>query len=739
MVLAAQVFVNSTYGDKIGMTVDEDGQTGWDTMYALTRALQWELGITTLASNFGPGTLSALTAQYPVLNSETVPSSDFCKIIQSAMYCKGYDGGSLDGTYSARVEAGITQIKTDMGVIGTNPGGDLTPKVFKAMLNMDAYVTVNSGSPDVRYVQQWLNGRYADRQDYFIIPCDGHNSRDVSKALLLAVQYELGMADGVANGVFGPGTQAGLKSHTLSQGSTGDWVALFTGSMLLAGRSVAFTSTFDAALASGVRTFQSFSALPVTGNADFPTWASLLISYGDQSRHGSACDCVTKITSAKAATLQAQGITHVGRYLTNPSPTSLPEKAIQPGELQTLADNGFHVFPIYQTYGRGAEDFDYANGRAAGQAAVNAAYDHGFKEGTRIYFAVDFDALDQDITESVLPHFKGIEDALADNGNAFQVGIYGPRNVCSRVAAAGHSTASFVSDMSSGFSGNFGYTLPDDWAFDQFVTRSVGSGDGSISIDVDVVSGRDNGQASFNTPAAQVQDSLFDQSYFPQLLADVQSYMESIGFAEDDGKIYTTTECLSTIIAADVAVSNTARAYSMRKALIQTTAFWEFKHYGNEDLVKDAGVWLYHNGYIPDWAPDVAISAFRDSSTGVAQMFGVTGVLAWNNSINTGLVVGETKDPNSDGDIFSVWDQIRTDNDFAVTSVGHAHIWAADGKPGSVDAEEAMGRRPCLDYTDSEIYEVLRRYQGNAEPAFTDAYHRMPLYYIFEKYNRMMR
>ncbi|WP_370531776.1 hypothetical protein [Streptomyces venezuelae] len=33
--------------------------------------------------------------------------------------------------------------------------------------------------------------------------------------MLLAVQYELGMADGVANGAFGPGTQAGLKNHTL--------------------------------------------------------------------------------------------------------------------------------------------------------------------------------------------------------------------------------------------------------------------------------------------------------------------------------------------------------------------------------------------------------------------------------------------------------------------------------------------------------------------------------------------
>ncbi|MDT0346448.1 glycoside hydrolase domain-containing protein [Streptomyces litchfieldiae] len=336
-------------------------------------------------------------------------------------------------------------------------------------------------------------------------------------------------------------------------------------------------------------------------------------------------------------------------------------------------------------------------------------------------------------------YFKGIEDAMADNGNAYEVGVYGPRNVCTRVGQAGHSTASFVSDMSSAFSGNFGYSLPTDWAYDQIVTRTIGSGDGAINIDVNIASGRDTGQASFNPPAAQTPDVLFDISYWTRLLADVQSYMESIGFAEDDERMYTTTQCLETIIARDVAVSNTARAYGMRKALIQTSAFWEFRHYKNEDLITDAGVWLYHNGHIPDWAQGLpGVSRLRDSSTGVAQMYGFVGILAWNNSINTGLVTGTPKNPASDADIFTVWDMLRTDNDFALTSVGHAHIWAADGKPGG-DEEQPMERRPRLDYTESEIYEVLRRYQGPEEPAFTDARKRMALYYIFEKYNRISR
>ncbi|MET8702883.1 hypothetical protein ABZW10_29090 [Kitasatospora sp. NPDC004723] len=40
---------------------------------------------------------------------------------------------------------------------------------------------------------------------------------------------------------------------------------------------------------------------------------------------------------------------------------------------------------------------------------------------------------------------------------------------------------------------------------------------------------------------------------------------------------------------------------------------------------------------------------------------------------------------------------------------------------------------------DEEIYDVLRRYQGPAEPAFSEARKRMGLYYVMEKYNSISR
>ncbi|GAA0378095.1 glycoside hydrolase domain-containing protein [Streptomyces blastmyceticus] len=734
MVRKAQKFINTTYANVSGVTkVEENGKPGWANMFALTRALQYEVGISTLSDTFGPGTMAAITAKWPAISHAISLPENVIKIIQSALYCKGYDGGDIDGKFNTRTQTSLGKIKGDMGVTdyyGT--GSVIDAKALKAMLNMDAYVTVNSGSDAIRGVQQWLNGRYVKRKDFFIIPCDGHNSRDVSKSMLFAVQYELGMADGVANGVFGSGTQAGLRDHTLSAPSQGTWVSLFQAAMTLNKRPVAFDGVFDGPLGNVVREFQRFANLPVTGNGDFSTWASLLVSYGDQSRKGEACDGVTRITPARAAALKAEGITYVGRYLINPSTTSLPEKAIQPGELQTIADAGLRCFPIYQTFGRDADGFNYIAGRAAGQAAVNAALDHGFKSGTRIFFAVDFDALDHEVTSNVLPHFKGIQDAIADDGNRYKIGVYGPRNVCTRVAEAGHSSASFVSDMSSGFSGNYGYPLPEDWAYDQIVTRTIGSADGKIEIDNNVASGRDTGQGSFDRPRGTKPDTRLDSSFLKAMMDDVGKYMESLGYPSDGGtRTYQHWKCFqSTIVDHDELITSLSNKYNMRKALIQTSAYWEMRHIDPLDEAAWVAVIAAYN---------TTGKYIRDTSTGIAKQRAVTLVGAWNNGLRKGYVSGRPiLDVSKDDDKYSIWKKAHDDEEFDITSVCVVHMWDIDGKPGGDDDSPAM-RSPRLDYTEAEIYDILRRYQGPAEPAFSEAKKRLGLYYVMEKYNSISR
>ncbi|MBB5117982.1 hypothetical protein AF335_09800 [Streptomyces eurocidicus] len=738
MVLRAQKFVNSVYGARIGMRVTEDGRTSWNTMYALTRALQYELGIPELSNSFGSTTLSKIAEKYGKLDETTIPSADFCRIIQSALYCKGYDGGDINGTYHSRVKAAVTKLNQNMGVDGTYPGSSLWPKVVKGLFNMDAYVSVNNGSETIRSIQQWLNGRYVLRKDYYIIPCDGHHSRDVAKSMLFALQYELGMADGVANGAFGPGTQAGLKSHTLSTGSSGVWVQLFTAAMVLNKRPVSFSTSFTSSLADSVTAFQAFMNLAANGQADFQTWSSLLVSYGDQTRQGAACDGVTKVTPARAQALKDAGYKYIGRYLYNPSTTSLPEKEIQPGELATIQQYGLRCFPIYQTWARSVDYYSVAQGVTDCMNAAFKAEEHGFKPGSRIYFAVDYDAVDDEVTSYILPYFRSVRDEMVKLGSPYKVGVYGPRNACSRISAEGYADTSFVSDMSSGFSGNLGYTMPENWAFDQIVTKTIGSGDSKIEIDNNIASGRDTGQGDFYPAASQKLDIGFNLSYWAALLKEADEYMASIGRPGGTGYVYTRQQCLETIMTADAAISSASRRYRMRKALIQTSAFWEFCHYSYKDVVEDAGVVMYHTGKIPDWGKDLpGVVRLVDSSTGVAKVSGRTCILSRNNSIRAGLLEGDILDATSERDRWAMWQKVNQDNVFNLSTVPHLHIWAADGKGG--DHAENPIRRPALDYTDTETFEILRRYQGFGDQAVADAKLRMPLYAIFEKYNRIIR
>ncbi|MGV9553563.1 glycoside hydrolase domain-containing protein, partial [Streptomyces ardesiacus] len=398
---------------------------------------------------------------------------------------------------------------------------------------------------------------------------------------------------------------------------------------------------------------------------------------------------------------------------------------------------GLRCFPIYQTWARSVDYYSPEQGVTDCMTASYKAEEHGFKPGARIYFAVDYDAVDDEVTSYILPYFRSVRDEMNRLGSPYKIGVYGPRNACSRISAAGYADASFVSDMSSGFSGNLGYPMPENWSFDQIVTKTVGSGDGQIEIDNNIASGRDTGQGDFYPTPSEKLDIGFDIDLLPALLQEIEAYMASIGKPGGE-RIYTLRECLETIISHDAAITSGARRYRMRKALIQTSAFWEFCHYSIKDMTEDAGVNLYHTGIIPDWAKDFpVVNRLVDSSTGIAKISGRTCILARNNSIRAGLLEGTLLDATSDNDRWAMWQKVNQDNVFNLSTVPHMHIWGADGKAG--DHAETPIRRPALDYDETEIYEVLRRYQGFGTEAEAHAKERMPLYAIFEKYNLAIR
>lgn len=98
MVLQTQQWLNKTYGnDPRFKKINPDGRTGWPTIYALTRALQIELGIQSTADNFGPSTQRLFKKRYPngvrQQAAADKSTSNVYSIIQGALWCKGYSTG----------------------------------------------------------------------------------------------------------------------------------------------------------------------------------------------------------------------------------------------------------------------------------------------------------------------------------------------------------------------------------------------------------------------------------------------------------------------------------------------------------------------------------------------------------------------------------------------------------------------------------------------------------------------
>lgn len=533
MVYLTQVWLNQEYGDVPGFgEVEVNGKTGWDTVYGLLRALQHELGITDLANNFG-STTERLYSQNPLHRQDGVTNRKFA-ILQGALWCKGYSPGyhlreNADGTvefdevFDAGVEAAIIELKQDAGL--TNPDGVVTTNVMKALMSMDSFKLLTSygGDTKVRTMQQKLNRKYEEYTG--LNPCDGVYGRNTNKALIYALQAEEGLPTSVANGNFGvttklccpeipyarnskaarryPGTSSG-SYYTSSQISA--LTELLQFALYVNGFGDGVTDgVFDSATKSAIRAFQKEYAINQSGVADKSTWLSLFISCGDTSRTAKAADCATILTAPTAKSLYDNGYRYIGRYLTGTYNGGI-SKALTVEEANIIFDAGLNFFPIYQTSARSQEYFTEEQGEEDAYAAIEAASKLGIPKNTIIYFAVDFDAMDYQITSNVIPYFKNVHRVMSDS--IYQTGIYGTRNACTRVSEMGYACSSFVGDMSTGFSGNLGYSMPKNWAFDQFVTTTIGSGAGRLEIDKDGFSGKDHGVSSLDSSISNEKNHL---------------------------------------------------------------------------------------------------------------------------------------------------------------------------------------------------------------------------------------
>ncbi len=501
MVLLTQKWLNTTYNGRHGYeTIPENGKTGWTTVHALTRALQIELGIAEPADNFGDQTKNKFSTLEPGMVGNQI------YILQGALWCKGIGPGSWTGIFNDDTAETIMNFKADAGISSDTASVDST--IMDALLDMSAFVLVPGGNSRIRTIQQNLNHDYLAYTG--LQPCDGLYGRQTNTALIYALQAEEGLSPSVANGAFGPSTTS--KCPTLQPGdSRKAFVRILQYALCVNDfYNGAFDGIYSESVKSAVKSFQSFMVLPETGIANMTTIKGLLSSAGDTNRDALACDTATRLTASTAQVLKRAGFSYVGRYLTGTVGGST-SKALTRQELNYIFDAGLNAFPIYEDFPKdgGINYFNETQGVFDAISAINAAVQLGLPEGTIIYFAVDADALDGEITSNIIPYFSGLKKRFtSDNYPNYRIGVYGTRNVCSRVTEAGYAVKSFVSDMSTGWSGNLGFKMPSNWSYDQFRTITVGNATlGFVEVDMDGYSDRDKGinyvKESVNTTPTQ--------------------------------------------------------------------------------------------------------------------------------------------------------------------------------------------------------------------------------------------
>ena len=482
MVSAAQKWMNATYGnDSRYNRVSENGITGWGTINGLIRALQIELGIQSTADNFGSGTQSSFKAKYPngiaIQDESQLPTSEsnVYAIIQCALWCKGYPAvyGDITLHYFSDAAAGVIKMQQDAGANRTD--GVVTLNTMMALLSMNQYVKVSGGTDLIRSIQQEINQGY---EEYVgLSPCDGLYGREMNKALIKVLQAIENIPASGATGTFGPTTKA---SCPIIPGSGSDdeakAIKLFRWALCCNGYEVGITSgAWDTILTNTTTEFQGDMALSKTGKGDLNTWMSLLLSSGNPDRDATVCDTRFEITKDRITWLKNKQYNTVGRYISGGS-----FKELRSAEPKEIVESGLGFFPIFQESTTDLSYFTEEKGKRDAMVAAINATKLGIPQGTVIYFAVDTDPQDADIKVYIVPYFRGLVFGMTlvyanTSLEFYEIGIYGTRNACIQVADAGYTASSFVSDMSTGFSGNMGFKMPENWNYDQFFEETYAS------------------------------------------------------------------------------------------------------------------------------------------------------------------------------------------------------------------------------------------------------------------------
>ena len=185
------------------------------------------------------------------------------------------------------------------------------------------------------------------------------------------------------------------------------------------------------------------------------------------------CDCATEINSARAQTLVNNGYTFVGRYLPGSAyPISLNEK-------NTIVAANLSIVSLFEQNSTSASYFTQTQGSADAGTAIYGAYSMGQPLGTPIYFTVDYDASDADISGCITQYLVAIYQKFAIFNHPYKIGLYGSGAVLEYFK---DYTDYLWLAQSPGWRGAKAFS---HFCIKQYLDITIGYGAGVISVDPD--------------------------------------------------------------------------------------------------------------------------------------------------------------------------------------------------------------------------------------------------------------
>lgn len=161
-------------------------------------------------------------------------------------------------------------------------------------------------------------------------------------------------------------------------------------------------------------------------------------------------------TTTRIPCLKTQGVTTVIRYYNFRNSNVFPSKRLELPEAQALSANQMQIAVVFQQRQDRVSDFNDAKGLAAGTTAFRHARNKiGQPANSGIYFSVDFDASNSQITNNVIPYFRAVRRAFIEEGGGnqhYRIGVYGSGLVSSRLTNEGLIQLTWLA-MSRGFRG----------------------------------------------------------------------------------------------------------------------------------------------------------------------------------------------------------------------------------------------------------------------------------------------